>query len=149
MHRIILPHTCGVQRRLSTEKNGCPSVARISSMKRDVLACGCFADRRKVQDYKPEALCPFYRRRRIRKAEDALTLARALVNDSAGVVFADTLLMPLLNSAYRALQWELAENGVGVLVEQQDIELDLNGSTGTTNAEISDGSSPQLFLLTA
>ena len=35
------------------------------------------------------------------QAEDALTLARALVNDSAGVVFADTLPMPLLNSAYR------------------------------------------------
>jgi hypothetical protein len=34
------------------------------------------------------------------------------VNDSAGVVFTDTLLMPLLNSAYRALQRELAENGV-------------------------------------
>jgi hypothetical protein len=71
------------------------------------------------------------------------------VNDSAGVVFTDTLLMPLLNSAYRALQRELAENGVSVLVEQQDIELESNGSTGTTNAEISDGSSPQLFLLTA
>lgn len=36
------------------------------------------------------------------QAEDALTLARALVNDSAGVVFTDTLLMPLLNSAHRA-----------------------------------------------
>lgn len=47
------------------------------------------------------------------------------------------------------MQRELAENGVSVLVEQQDIELDLNGSTGTTNAEINDGSSPQLFLLTA
>ena len=35
------------------------------------------------------------------QAEDALTLARALVNDSAGVVFTDALLMPLLNSAYR------------------------------------------------
>jgi hypothetical protein len=30
------------------------------------------------------------------QAEDALNLARALVNDSAGVVFTDTLLMPLL-----------------------------------------------------
>jgi hypothetical protein len=78
------------------------------------------------------------------QAEDALTLARALVNDSAGVVFTDALLMPLLNSAYRALQRELAENGVSVLVEQQDIELDLNGSTGITNTEISDVSSPQL-----
>lgn len=78
------------------------------------------------------------------QAEDALDLARALVNDSAGVVFTDTLLMPLLNSVYRGLQRELAENGVSVLVEQQDIELDVNTSTGVTNLEMSDVSSPQL-----
>jgi hypothetical protein len=78
------------------------------------------------------------------QAEDALTLARALVNDSAGVVFTDALLLPLLNSAYRGLQRELAENGVSVLVEQQDIDLDVNSSTGVTNTELSDVSSPQL-----
>jgi hypothetical protein len=78
------------------------------------------------------------------QAEDALTLARALVNDTSGAVFADTLLMPLLNSAYRGLQRELAENGVSVLIEQQDLELDQNVSTGVTNTEISDVSSPQL-----
>jgi hypothetical protein len=78
------------------------------------------------------------------QAEDALTLARALVNDTSGAVFTDTLLMPLLNSAYRGLQRELAENGVSVLMEQQDIELDLNGTTGVTNTAISDVSSPQL-----
>jgi hypothetical protein len=78
------------------------------------------------------------------QAEDALALARALVNDTAGAVFTDSLLMPLLNSAYRGLQRELAENGVGVLMEQQDIELDLVGTTGVTNTEISDVSSPQL-----
>src|SRR5271155_3765513 len=78
------------------------------------------------------------------QAEDALSLARALVNDTAGVVFTDTLLMPLLNSAYRGLQRELAENGVSVLTEQQDIELELNSGTGATNQEISDVSSPQL-----
>jgi hypothetical protein len=78
------------------------------------------------------------------QAEDALTLVRALVNDTSGAVFTDTLLMPLLNSAYRGLQRELAENGVSVLMEQQDIELDMNGSTGVTNTEISDVSSPQL-----
>ena len=44
------------------------------------------------------------------QAEDALNLARALVNDASGAVFNDTLLMPLLNSAYRGLQRELAEN---------------------------------------
>lgn len=33
------------------------------------------------------------------QAEDALTLA--LLNETAGAVFTDTLLMPLLNSAYR------------------------------------------------
>src|SRR5271154_2538280 len=78
------------------------------------------------------------------QAEDALTLARALVNDTSGAVFTDTLLMPLLNSAYRGLQRELAENGVSVLMEQQDIELDQNVSTGVTQTELSDVSSPQL-----
>jgi hypothetical protein len=78
------------------------------------------------------------------QAEDALTLARALVNDTSGAVFTDTLLMPLLNSAYRGLQRELAENGVSVLMEQQDLELDPNVSSGVTNTEISDVSSPQL-----
>jgi hypothetical protein len=78
------------------------------------------------------------------QAEDALTLVRALVNDSAGSVFTDTLLMPLLNSAYRGLQRELAENGVSVLAEQQDIPLNADPTTGITNIEISDVSSPQL-----
>jgi hypothetical protein len=78
------------------------------------------------------------------QAEDALTRARALVNDTSGAVFTDTLLMPLLNSAYRGLQREPAENGVSVLMEQQDIELDQNVSTGVTNTEISDVCSPQL-----
>jgi hypothetical protein len=78
------------------------------------------------------------------QAEEALTLARALVNDTSGAVFTDTVLMPLLNSAYRGLQRELAENGVSVLMEQQDLELDQNDSTGVTNTEISDVSSPQL-----
>ena len=78
------------------------------------------------------------------QAEDALSLARALVNDAAASVFTDALLMPLLNSAYRGLQRELAENGVSVLAEQQDISLAVNGSTGVTNTELSDVSSPQL-----
>lgn len=78
------------------------------------------------------------------QAEDALTLARALVNDTAGAVFTDTLLMPLLNSAYRGLQRELAEAGVSVLAEQQDIELDPDPVSGVTSTEISDVSSPQL-----
>jgi hypothetical protein len=78
------------------------------------------------------------------QAEDAFNLARALLNDSAGVVFTDTLLLPLLNSAYRGLQRELSENGVSVLAEQQDIELDPDPISGVTNTEISDVSSPQL-----
>jgi hypothetical protein len=78
------------------------------------------------------------------QAEDALTLARALVNDSAASVFTDTLLMPFLNSAYRGLQRELAENGVSVLAEQQDLELDSDPISGITPTEISDTSSPQL-----
>ncbi|HXX45033.1 MAG TPA: hypothetical protein VEJ38_09905 [Candidatus Acidoferrales bacterium] len=78
------------------------------------------------------------------QAEDALTLARALLNDASAAVFTDTLLMPFVNSAYRGLQRELAENGVSVLAEQQDIELDVNPSTGVTPTELSDTSSPQL-----
>jgi hypothetical protein len=78
------------------------------------------------------------------QAADALNLARALVNDSAGAVFTDTLLMPLLNSAYRGLQRELAENGVSVLAEQQDLSLAPDPASGVTPAEISDVSTPQL-----
>ena len=78
------------------------------------------------------------------QAEDALNLARALVNDAAGTVFTDTLLMPLLNSAYRGLQRELAENGVSVLAEQQDLALATDPTSGITPMEISDVSSPQL-----
>jgi hypothetical protein len=78
------------------------------------------------------------------QAEDALNLARSLVNDTAGAVFTDTLLMPLLNSAYRGLQRDLAEVGVSVLVEQQDLDLEPDPATGITPTEISDTSSPQL-----
>lgn len=78
------------------------------------------------------------------QAEDALNLARALVNDTAGAVFTDALLMPLLNSTYRGLQRELAENGVSVMIEQQDLDLETDPTTGITNTEISDASSPQL-----
>jgi hypothetical protein len=78
------------------------------------------------------------------QAEDALNLARALVNDTSGAVFTDTLLMPLLNSAYRGLQRELAEAGVSVLAEQQDLDLEPDPATGITPTEISDTSSPQL-----
>lgn len=78
------------------------------------------------------------------QAEDALGLARALVNDSSGVVFTDALLLPLLNSAYRGLQRELAENGVSVLIEQQDLDLLSDPMSGVTPTEISDVSSPQL-----
>ena len=78
------------------------------------------------------------------QAADALNLARALVNDTAGAVFTDALLMPLLNAAYRGLQRELAESGVSVLAEQQDLNLAPDPASGVTPAEISDTSSPQL-----
>lgn len=78
------------------------------------------------------------------QAEDALSLARALLNDTAAAVFTDALLMPLMNSAYRGLQRELAENGVSVLIEQQDLDLETDPSTGATSTEISEASSPQL-----
>jgi hypothetical protein len=76
------------------------------------------------------------------QAESALNLTRALVNDAAGSVFNDATLMPLLNSAYRALQRELAEAGVSVLVAQVDLDLPL--TSGLTTTELSDISSPQL-----
>lgn len=78
------------------------------------------------------------------QAEDALSLTRALLNDTAAAVFTDSLLMPLMNSAYRGLQRELAENGVSVLIEQQDLDLEADPTSGVTNTEISDASSPQL-----
>ena len=52
--------------------------------------------------------------------------------------------MPFLNSAYRGLQRELAEAGVSVLAEQQDIEMDTDPTSGVTSTELSDVSSPQL-----
>jgi hypothetical protein len=76
------------------------------------------------------------------QTETALNLTRALVNDAAGSVFNDATLMPLLNSAYRALQRELAESGVSVLVSQVDLDLPL--SSGVTSTELSDTSMPQL-----
>jgi hypothetical protein len=76
------------------------------------------------------------------QAEDALNLTRALVNDSAGTVFNDTTLMPLLNSAYRGLQRQLAEAGVSVLVSQIDLDLPL--TDGVTPMALSDVSDPQL-----
>lgn len=76
------------------------------------------------------------------QAEDALSLARSLANDAAGAVFSDAVLMPFLNSAYRALQRQLAEAGVSVLIAQADLDLPL--TNGITPTELSDASTPQL-----
>lgn len=76
------------------------------------------------------------------QAEDALTLARSLMNDAAGAVFSDAVLFPFLNSAYRSLQRELAENGISVLTETVQLDLPLTG--GLTPTAINDTSSPQL-----
>lgn len=76
------------------------------------------------------------------QAEDALNLARSLANDASGVVFSDAVLMPFLNSAYRALQRQLAESGVSVLIAQAD--LDLPVTNGVTPTSLSDVSTPQL-----
>jgi hypothetical protein len=80
------------------------------------------------------------------QAEDALNLTRSLVNDAAGVVFSDGVLMPLLNSAYRNVQRALAECGVSVLVAQADLDLPLDPASGLAPnpPEISDVSTPQL-----
>ncbi|MFZ0701870.1 MAG: hypothetical protein WAM80_08485, partial [Candidatus Acidiferrales bacterium] len=76
------------------------------------------------------------------QAEDALNLARSLANDAAGAVFSDAVLMPFLNSAYRALQRQLAESGVSVLIAQ--VCLDLPLTNGVTTTFLSDVSTPQL-----
>jgi hypothetical protein len=76
------------------------------------------------------------------QAEDALNLTRSLVNDLAGSVFNDATLMPFLNSAYRALQRDLAQAGVSVLIE--DAYLNLALTPGVTPTQLSDSSSPQL-----
>lgn len=76
------------------------------------------------------------------QAEDALNLARSLANDAAGAVFSDAVLMPFLNSAYRALQRQLAESGVSVLIAQADLDLPL--TNGLTPTYLSDVSTPQL-----
>ncbi|MGH9703345.1 MAG: hypothetical protein ACRD4K_08210 [Candidatus Acidiferrales bacterium] len=80
------------------------------------------------------------------QAEDALILTRSLANDSAGSVFTDSVLMPLLNSAYRSVQRALAECGVSVLVAQADIDLPLDPVSGIAPnpPELSDVSTPQL-----
>jgi hypothetical protein len=77
------------------------------------------------------------------QAEDALNLTRSLMNDAAGVVFTDAVLLPFLNSAYGALQRELAETGASILTDQMDLDLPLL-STGITPTAINDASSPQL-----
>jgi hypothetical protein len=77
------------------------------------------------------------------QAEDALTLARSLMNDAAGVVFTDAVLIPFLNSAYDALQRELAEAGASVLTDQMDLDLPLE-SNGVTPTQLNDTSTPQL-----
>lgn len=76
------------------------------------------------------------------QAEDALSLARSLANDASGAVFSDAVLIPFLNSAYRALQRQLAEAGVSVLIAQIDLDLPL--TNGVTTTELSDASTPQL-----
>lgn len=76
------------------------------------------------------------------QAEDALNLARSLANDAAGAVFSDAVLLPFLNSAYRALQRQLAEAGVSVLIAQADLDLPL--TNGVTPIYLSDVSTPQL-----
>ena len=75
------------------------------------------------------------------QAEDALALVRALMYDSSDAVFADALLMPLLNSACRGPQREFAENGVSVLAEQQDIDLEPDPTSVVTNTEVGSTSS--------
>lgn len=76
------------------------------------------------------------------QAEDALNLARSLANDAAGAVFSDAVLMPFLNSAYRALQRQLAESGVSVLIAQADLDLPM--TNGITPTSLTDVSTPQL-----
>lgn len=69
------------------------------------------------------------------------SLARAYLNDlddPAGDVYTDEVLLPFVNSAYRDTQRRLVENGVSVMIQENDIALNIGQTI------LSNGSSPSL-----
>jgi hypothetical protein len=81
-------------------------------------------------------------------AGQALALARALLNDPAGALWSDAVLLPLLNAAYRDLQQELANAGVRVLEGRVELDLPLVTAGGSTLApnppRLADDTTPAL-----
>jgi hypothetical protein len=73
---------------------------------------------------------------------DATALIRALLNDTdvaGGAVFTDTVLVPLVNAAYRKVQRRFAENGITVFTSEiATLTLPAN------SIQITDSSTPQL-----
>ncbi len=68
-------------------------------------------------------------------------LARAYLNDldtPTGDVYTDAVLFPFVNSAYRDVQRRLVENGVSVMIVEEDIALN------TLQTELSDTTTPSL-----
>jgi hypothetical protein len=70
---------------------------------------------------------------------DAQALARSYLNDAdvaAGDVFLDAVLLPFVQSAYRHLQRQLAENGVATMVKESVLTVGASviviSNTGTT-----------------
>lgn len=49
--------------------------------------------------------------------QNVINECRALLNDSGGVLFTDTLMIPLIDKAYRELQKAYADNGIQVIDE--------------------------------
>lgn len=49
-------------------------------------------------------------------AGQVMALVRSLVNDAAGIVFTDALVLPFVNSAYRKVQRGLANTGAGTFI---------------------------------
>lgn len=74
--------------------------------------------------------------------------ARAFLNDPNGVIWANAVLFPFLESAYRSLQEDLAINGVSLMQATTDIDVPLVTLFGTTlapnPARIADDTNPQL-----
>lgn len=68
-------------------------------------------------------------------------LARAYLNDAdipAGDVYTDLVLFPFVNSAYRDTQRRLVENGVSVMIVEDDIDLNIGQTV------LSDTTTPSL-----
>ncbi len=75
-------------------------------------------------------------------ASQIITGAKPLLNDPQGIIYNDTVLIPLVNKAYRELQTRLARAGMGV---SKEVAERVPVPVGTTS--LGDGSGLPLGLL--